>query len=403
MNRKIYIRLSAIFFFFFSSWAASYTLISIWFGQKLHLTGAEIGFIFSINSIFTLILQPVYGYLLDKLGVRKNVLVFLSIILALTGPFFVYVYGPVLQNNFMLGTLIGGIFIGGSYLASIGAVESYVEKISRKYNIEYGNIRTWGSLGTAIAAFFAGNIFNINSDYNFWVGSIAAVIVILILSTTKMDVSDVEIESSESVKVRDIFDLFKMKKFWAFVIFIIGITSMYSIYDQQFPRYFAEQFALVKAGNQMYGYLNSVQTLLEAGMMLLAPKIVNKIGARNSMLLMGSLFALRVIMTSLVSGPVLISIIKLSQAFDFSLLYISVFRYININFESRLSSILYLIGYQFINQVGVIGLSSTIGKMYDVVGYRTAYMYMGLIVCCFVVFSFFTLSKRTSQNIEMNN
>jgi LacY proton/sugar symporter. len=137
---------------------------------------------------------------------------------------------------------------------------------------------------------------------------------------------------------------------------------MYSIYDQQFPRYFAEQFALVKAGNQMYGYLNSVQTLLEAGMMLLAPKIVNKIGARNSMLLMGSLFALRVIMTSLVSGPVLISIIKLSQAFDFSLLYISVFRYININFESRLSSILYLIGYQFINQVGVIGLSSTIGK-----------------------------------------
>jgi LacY proton/sugar symporter. len=128
MNRKIYIRLSAIFFFFFSSWAASYTLISIWFGQKLHLTGAEIGFIFSINSIFTLILQPVYGYLLDKLGVRKNVLVFLSIILALTGPFFVYVYGPVLQNNFMLGTLIGGIFIGGSYLASIGAVESYVEK-----------------------------------------------------------------------------------------------------------------------------------------------------------------------------------------------------------------------------------------------------------------------------------
>lgn len=347
MHKNIYIRFSAIFFFFFLSWAASYTLISIWMGQVLHLSGVKIGFLYSVNGIFTLLLQPLYGYFLDRLGMRKSILFFLSGILVLMGPFFIYIYGPLLQKNFPLGIILGGIFLSGSYLASMGAVESYMEKASRKYKFEYGHVRMWGSLGTAIAAFFAGSIFNINPNYNFWIGSIAAIFILIILCTTKINITDVEIKDSKSVRVKDVFELFKLKKFWIFVVFIIGVASMYTIYDQQFPRYFAEQFATIKAGNQMYGYLNSLQTFLEAGMTFVTPKIVNKLGARNSMLLMGFLVAVRVVLTGIVSGPILISVVKLIQAFDFPLLYIAIFKYININFESRLSSILYLIGYQF--------------------------------------------------------
>ncbi|CAJ2236562.1 oligosaccharide MFS transporter [Companilactobacillus paralimentarius] len=402
MHKNIYIRFSAIFFFFFLSWAASYTLISIWMGQVLHLSGVKIGFLYSVNGIFTLLLQPLYGYFLDRLGMRKSILFFLSGILVLTGPFFIYIYGPLLQKNFPLGIILGGIFLSGSYLASMGAVESYMEKASRKYKFEYGHVRMWGSLGTAIAAFFAGSIFNINPNYNFWIGSIAAIFILIILCTTKINITDVEIKDSKSVRVKDVFELFKLKKFWIFVVFIIGVASMYTIYDQQFPRYFAEQFATIKAGNQMYGYLNSLQTFLEAGMMFVTPKIVNKLGARNSMLLMGFLVAVRVVLTGIVSGPILISVVKLIQAFDFPLLYIAIFKYININFESRLSSILYLIGYQFFSQIGVIGVSTPIGRMYDTIGYRPTYMYLGIIILFFVLIGFLTLSKDSGVSLENN-
>lgn len=402
MHKNIYIRFSAIFFFFFLSWAASYTLISIWMGQVLHLSGVKIGFLYSVNGIFTLLLQPLYGYFLDRLGMRKSILFFLSGILVLTGPFFIYIYGPLLQKNFPLGIILGGIFLSGSYLASMGAVESYIEKASRKYKFEYGHVRMWGSLGTAIAAFFAGSIFNINPNYNFWIGSIAAIFILIILCTTKINITDVEIKDSKSVRVKDVFELFKLKKFWIFVVFIIGVASMYTIYDQQFPRYFAEQFATIKAGNQMYGYLNSLQTFLEAGMMFVTPKIVNKLGARNSMLLMGFLVAVRVVLTGIVSGPILISVVKLIQAFDFPLLYIAIFKYININFESRLSSILYLIGYQFFSQIGVIGVSTPIGRMYDTIGYRPTYMYLGIIILFFVLIGFLTLSKDSGVSLENN-
>ena len=399
MRKNVYIRFSAIFFLFFLSWSASYTLISIWLGQTIHLSGAEIGTLYSVNGIFTLMLQPLYGYLLDKFGDRKNILIYLSILLILTAPFFIYIYGPLLQVNFWFGVILGGVFLGGSYLASMGAVESYVEKISRKYDFEYGNVRMWGSLGTAIAAFFAGRLFNMNPNYNFWFGSIVAILILGILLTTKVDVTDVEIKSATTVKVKDIFELFRLKNFWCFIIFIIGIASMYTIYDQQFPRYFAKQFSTIAAGNQMYGYLNSLQTFVEVGMMFLAPKIVNKIGIRTSMLLVGVLLGIRIILTSAVSGPVFISIIKMIQAFDMPILYISIFKYINQNFEARLSSILYLVGYQFISQIGVISLCSTMGKMYDTLGYRTAYLYLGLFVCLFVVISFFVLNKD-SQELE---
>lgn len=69
-----------------------------------------------------------------------------------------------------------------------------------------------------------------------------------------------------------------MKDFLLFIVFILGITCSGAVYDQQFPRYFAQQFSDIQMGNQMFGYLNSLQTFLEAGMMFIAPKIVNKIG-----------------------------------------------------------------------------------------------------------------------------
>lgn len=403
MRKNTYVRLSAFFFFFFVSWSACYSLFAIWLGQEIHLNGEATGLIFGINAAFTLLMQPLYGYISDKLGTRKDLLVYLSGILIFTGPFFIYVYGPLLKFNVVIGAIVGGIFLGVGYLASCGAVESYIEKISRKYDFEYGRARMWGSLGWAVATFFAGQLFNINPSYNFWIASIAAIVMFLIILTTKVEVTDVEAKNADSVTVKDVFNLFKLKDFWFFVIFVLGVTCVYGVYDQQFPRYFAEQFATVKLGDQMFGYLNSFQVFLEAGMMFLAPKIVNKIGARNSLLLAGFLMAFRITGSGLVDGPILISMMKLIHSFELPILLVSVFKYLDANFEARLSSILYLVGFQFFGQIGTIGLSSLVGKMYDSLGFKITYLYLGIFVCAFAVIAVFTLKKGDSQITKTNS
>lgn len=393
MRKSAYFKLSAFFFFFFVSWSACYSLFAIWLGQEIHLDGEATGIIFGVNAAFTLIMQPLYGFISDKLGVRKDLLVYLSGILIFTGPFFIYVYGPLLKYNVVLGAIVGGLFLGIGYLASCGAVESYIEKISLKYNFEYGRSRMWGSLGWAVTTFFAGQLFNINPSYNFWIASVAAIIMFLIILTTKVEVTDDEAKKAESVSIKDVFNLFKLKDFWFFIVFVLGVTCVYGVYDQQFPRYFAEQFATVKLGNQMFGYLNSFQVFLEAGMMFLAPKIVNKLGARNSLLVAGFLMAFRITGSGLVNGPILISLMKLIHSFELPILLVEVFKYLDANFEARLSSILYLVGYQFSGQIGTILLSSVVGKMYDTLGFKTTYLYLGIFVCVFAVVAVFTLKK----------
>lgn len=157
MNRetkKYYVLLSGLLFFFFFTWSSSFSLISLWLNQKIGLKGAETGLIFSAISLVALCAQPLYGFIQDKLGLRKHLLQFLGVMLLLTGPFFIYIYAPLLASSLPLGALVGGVFIGATFFAGIGALESYTERVSRISGFEFGRARMWGSLGWASATFW---------------------------------------------------------------------------------------------------------------------------------------------------------------------------------------------------------------------------------------------------------
>lgn len=390
-SKSLYWKLSAYFFFFFFTWSSSYSLFSIWLGQEIKLNGSATGLIFSVNAIFALCMQPLYGYISDRIGLKKHILFFISCLLVFVGPFYIFVYGPLLQYNVLIGAIIGGLYLGVAFLAGIGAIETYIEKVSRKYKFEYGKSRMWGSLGWAAATFFAGQLFNINSHINFWVASVSAVILVAIIFSVKVEMSSYEMEKAESVTLRDVGNLFLLKEFWFFMIYVVGVTCVYGVYDQQFPIYYASLFPTESIGNQVFGYLNSFQVFLEAGMMFAAPFIVNKIGAKNSLILAGFLMGFRIIGSGLVVGPIGISSMKLIHALELPIMLIAIFKYLAANFDTRLSSILYLVGFQFASQIGASVLSPIAGGLYDSVGFSRTYLIMGGMVLVFNVISMFTL------------
>ncbi|MGI8353117.1 MFS transporter [Niallia circulans] len=406
-SKSLYWKLSAYFFFFFFTWSSSYSLFSIWLGQEVNLNGAETGIIFSVNAIFALCMQPLYGYISDKIGLKKNILFFISLLLVFVGPFYIYVYGPLLQYNVMVGAIVGGLYLGSAFLAGIGAIESYIEKVGRKYNFEYGKSRMWGSLGWAAATFFAGQLFNINPNINFWIASVSAIILVAIIISVQVEISNQEMERADSVKLKDVGQLFLLKDFWLLMMYVIGVTCVYSVYDQQFPIYYSSLFPTKELGNQVFGYLNSFQVFLEAGMMFLAPFIVNKLGPKKSLLLAGYLMAFRIIGSGLVAGPIGISAMKLIHAVELPIMLIAIFKYLAANFDTRLSSVLYLVGFQFSSQVGASILSPVAGNLYDSIGFRQSYIIMGISVLLFSTISIFTLLNsdknivnKTSKNLK---
>jgi len=183
-----------------------------------------------------------------------------------------------------------------------------------------------------------------------------------------------------------------MKKFWGFMVLILGVTNLYLVYDQQFPIYFASLFPTPEQGNVMFGYLNSAQIFVEAGMMFLAPSIVSRIGARNGLLLAASIMIVRMAGSGIVTGPVAISSMKMLHSLELPIMLVSVFKYIAWHFDNRLCSTIYMVGWSFGHSLGLAVLSPLVGQFYDRIGFPNTYLLLAAFAAVFLVCSFFTLS-----------
>lgn len=98
-----YLILSGLLFTFFFTWSSAFSLFSIWLNQYVGLKGAETGATFFAIAITALCAQPLYGVKQDKLGLKKHLLWAIGILLLISGPFFIYVYAPLLRTNMLAG------------------------------------------------------------------------------------------------------------------------------------------------------------------------------------------------------------------------------------------------------------------------------------------------------------
>lgn len=388
-----------LYFKLFLTWSFCFSIYPIWLNQAIGLNGTQTGIVFSINAIAALFVMPCYGFIQDKLGLKKNLLWFVGVMLLLSGPFFIYVYTPLLISSLYVGAFAGGLFCSVAFFAGVGAVETYIERVGRNTGFEFGKARMWGSVGWAIATFFTGQIFNISPTLNFVLASVSALVFLVCLWFVKASDESKEVNlSASALKITDAIALFKDAKFWAFTTFVIGVSCIYGVYDQQFPVYFAAQFPTREEGNAMYGYLNSFQVFLEAGGMFLAPFLVNKIGAKNGLIVSGVVMALRIIGSGYATDPLSISAMKLLHAVELPIMLIAIFKYISATFDARLSATIYIVGFQFMGQVAASGLSVFTGILYDAIGFAEAYKLIGIVVAFFVVVSAFVLTSDKNSN-----
>jgi len=399
LSKRNYWLLSGCILSFFLTWSFCFSIYPIWLNQAIGLNGTQTGIVFSINAIAALFVMPCYGFIQDKLGLKKNLLWFVGVMLLLSGPFFIYVYTPLLISSLYVGAFAGGLFCSVAFFAGVGAVETYIERVGRNTGFEFGKARMWGSVGWAIATFFTGQIFNISPTLNFVLASVSALVFLVCLWFVKASDESKEVNlSAGALKITDAIALFKDAKFWAFTTFVIGVSCIYGVYDQQFPVYFAAQFPTREEGNAMYGYLNSFQVFLEAGGMFLAPFLVNKIGAKNGLIVSGVVMALRIIGSGYATDPLSISAMKLLHAVELPIMLIAIFKYISATFDARLSATIYIVGFQFMGQVAASGLSVFTGILYDAIGFAEAYKLIGIVVAFFVVVSAFVLTSDKNSN-----
>lgn len=391
---------SFVFVFFFAQ-AMSMSLLALWLRSSLQLSGAEAGIVFSANFVAAMCSQPLYGFISDRVGIRKHVLWFVAGMVTLCGLFFLFAYAPLLKANIIAGAVLGGIYLGVTFIAGSYALESYVDRIGRRHGFEYSRVRLWGSLGFASAALFSGRLFNIDPSINFFCASAAGLLLLgllLLWRTGSADDAGAAAAAPEhKVSLAEAFALLRNGQFWRFMVFILGVTNLYLVFDQQFPSYFASLFPDRQTGAAMFGYLNSLQIFIEAGGLFVAPLLVKRIGAKRGLLLAGSIMMVRIAGSGLAVGPLSISAMKLLHSVELPILVVSVFRYIACHFDNRLASTIYMVGVSFGHSIGLAILSPLAGKGYDLAGFSHSYLAMAGMGLVFLLLSAWLLSPTAPE------
>lgn len=398
--RSAQIKMSSFIFLYFFTWSSSFGLYALWLSQKVGLDSITIGSVFAINGVFAVIMKPVYGYIMDKIGMSKWLLYFVCAISALMAPFFIFVYQPLLLSHTTVGIIIGALYLSLGWYAGVAASESYADRFSRLYNLEFGRIRMWGSLGWALAASVSGVLFNLTPMANFLVSSATSVLMLLMLISLKIGDQQLRsnnVISENKIVFSDVILLLKNRKFWMFSLYVAGVAWMMFIAEQQFPRYFVSFFATKEQGNAWYGYLSMVQSGTEFVMMMFIPVLVNRYGAKKGLLLCGLIVGARLIASGLTTDPLAISIIKPLYGMEIALLLVSVFKYIAEHFHKKVNATMYLLGYQAMIYVGSIVVAPPAGYLYAKIGFEQTYLMMGCCALVFTLVSSFTLSRCRSD------
>lgn len=386
------------FFFYFFIMGAYFPFFPIWLHDINHLSKSDTGLVFASISLFSLLFQPIFGLLSDKLGLRKHLLWIITGMLVMFAPFFIYVLGPLLQANILLGAIVGGIYLGFIYNGGAPAIEAYIEKVSRRSRFEFGRARMFGCVGWALCASIVGIMFTINNQFVFWLGSGCAVILAVLLFIAKpqarpsAQVADTLGANSSPFSLRLALELFKDRKLWFLSLYVVGVSCTYDVFDQQFANFFTSFFITGEQGTRVFGYVTTMGELLNASIMFFAPLIVNRIGGKNALLLAGAIMSVRIIGSSFASSALEVVVLKTLHMFEVPFLIVGCFKYITSQFEVRFSATIYLVCFCFFKQLSMIFMSLFAGYMYDSMGFHGAYLVLGLVALSFTLLSAFTLS-----------
>lgn len=398
---RYYLSFSGMLLLFYLSLVSSFAMFQAWVSQDLSLNPSQIGVIYTLVALTALIFAPIFGAWQDALGTAKTLLALIGVGLMCCTPIMGWVFVGIVKNvSFALGAIVAGLYFGTVLISGVGAVETYCERGARHVGFEYGSVRMWASIGCALAASMTGFWLRINPLICFYIATLGGLLFVLILwSLNTRDIRPHRPEEAAGGS-NSLFESLKLARtpaFWWLTLFLFATSGGFMLFDQQFPIFYSSLFADKAQGKEMTGIILAVQLLCDAGCLLILPKLVNRIGARNGLLLAGIVMVVRIGGSGISYDPVLAGFFKLLQAIDLPLLIVSAFKYISRMFDERYGATVYLVSFQCSQQIAGILLSSVMGVGYSNIGYHHTYQIMAVVIALFTLQAYFTLPRNPQQ------
>lgn len=384
-------------FSYFFIWATVNGYLTLWMEEVGHLNGSQSGLVFSMMAGISLLFQPFFGVISDKLLFKKNLILTISGAGLLIGPYFEWLFLPLMKINSGLVAIVTGIFLSFILNGGVSVIEQYVQRASLANGFEYSHARLGGSVAGIVAALVAGRLFLWKPNAIFWSCSVAALVLVLLLvfsDKINMENASAAGDTSESLDLKTIGTVFKNPNFWVLSIFYMGAAAIFDVFDQQFIIFFKTFFDTAAQGTLVYSYMSSAQTVIEFLLMFPMPWIINKIGSRNGLIAYGFITCVRILGSALSPAWGWVVFFRLLAGLEMPLLLTSIMKYIAGAFDIRVYATVYALASNFAKQIAVFIFSSAAGTMYDSLGYQHTYVIMGIVVFVITLLAAFLLKKE---------
>ncbi|GGA85573.1 MFS transporter [Neiella marina] len=394
-----------MYFFYNFFWSlTSGSLFAVWLDDRVGIDGAQIGILFGFQTGLAILFKPFFGYILDKLGLKKHLIYFIALSALMIGPFYLYVYAPLLANDstFIYGVIIGSLYLGMLFQAGSGVVASYCDRFARCHGFDFGLVNGFGIASWGVSALLAGVLYNVNPDLMFYAASVSAFIMLAFcwsLKVSHLDDVENEVLSQEKIAPKDVIKLAKNPKMWAFMTYAATISVVFWTSTTQFTRYFISFFETQEAGIAFSSTMDGICSVFLFFVSASVPFLINRIGAKGSLIVTAAGITSFMFMMGIaglgeqnlylaIAGKLLFGVAN-------PLLMVSVFAYVAEQFDKKVNSFTYMFGFQVVNNLFTAIASPVMGNMYDVHGFAMSYIYFGLFSLAATLVACFTLSSKS--------
>lgn len=297
MNNKFsYMSYISIYMFYFFALGIISTIMSIYLNDE-GKTAFEISIVISSGGIFSIFIQPLFGYLIDK----SQKTIFLIVLFLIIASIFALLL-PITKETIALCLLYGFIF------SLINAVSPINEKLATESNYKYGYIRIWGAVGFSLASQTSTIIYeNTNDSFIFYVFSLS--ILFTLFGYTYLYRSNLKYKKSKKVPskitIKELISkIIFNQMFMIFLMINLFFTGMTTVSNVYLPIFLSEKGISLS----LIGTIILIATLLEIPLILFSNLIIDKLTTKNLLSLVIIMILIQFSIYGLINNATVISI-----------------------------------------------------------------------------------------------
>ncbi len=385
-------------------------VFAIWLDKQVHLDALEIGELLGMKTIIAVFYKPLFGWLLDKTQLRIWVVLSIAIFGVASGPFFQFVYQPLLMTHnptlFYMAGWLGGIYFGYVVIAGSAAVYGYCGRYIVAHGGTEDKIGSASITGWFIMDIFMNFMYTVSPIWGFYVASLSAVGMIVVLFSLKVkpfNTLDTKTTSKQKVKMSDLKYAITNPRFIVIAFFSITILVAAQTQFSQLGRYnlYFWPDNMQSFGLRFFSIISIPVHLIVIVLITRSSGVIKKLNPSRSLILIACCYTLCFIVlgfagvmhTHMADGHYIPSLV-VSIFGNQLLVFVNTFpalvimTYVNMSFNKKIASTVFLVGYAFISNFGSSFANVVEGAMFKTQGWAYSYLELGaFILACAVILS----------------